>query len=187
MLSCGHPDECLGYTAGGNPGDPTTCLWCQSLREERATAEAKAARVVELFAEIAHETPGTNWGLDASGIHVYEKNEPGGCPVCEAIDAVMAGGGIGDMTTLTSEQRATLRAFRESGLLWLVNTSILHPRGYAIAMQLSDHGEPLGMMVDGDGVEPWAYDDPAVHESFLAHNENEQRREREWREARAEQ
>ncbi len=42
---------------------------------------------------------------------------------------------------------------RGDGLLWLINTSILHPRGYAMAIG-SETGE-LSLL--GDGSEPWRF------------------------------
>jgi hypothetical protein len=45
---------------------------------------------------------------------------------------------------------------RDTGLLWLINTAVLHPRGYALAIHL-DQGEAIGWSILGDGAEPWQF------------------------------
>lgn len=54
---------------------------------------------------------------------------------------------------------------RELGLLWLINTSVFHPRGYALALTYDDHDTefttPLGFRILGDGSEPWTMGDPS--------------------------
>lgn len=47
---------------------------------------------------------------------------------------------------------------RDSGLLWLINRSVLHPRGFALALTVADDGEATGWSLLGDGSEPWSYD-----------------------------
>lgn len=48
---------------------------------------------------------------------------------------------------------------RTTGLLWLINTSLLHPRGYALALGYegdgTDPGKCSGWRIVGDGSEPW--------------------------------
>jgi hypothetical protein len=45
----------------------------------------------------------------------------------------------------------------ETGLLWLINTAVLHPRGYALALHYDDDGRATGWSVlSGNGEE--AYD-----------------------------
>lgn len=51
---------------------------------------------------------------------------------------------------------------RDSGLLWLVNTTVMHPRGYALGLHYSDAtegAEPDGWVLMGDGTEPWVFQD----------------------------
>lgn len=43
---------------------------------------------------------------------------------------------------------------RESGLLWLINTSVLHPRGFALGWSGDGH------FLLGDGSEPWRFELP---------------------------
>ncbi|MGH3549440.1 MAG: hypothetical protein ACRDQU_15305 [Pseudonocardiaceae bacterium] len=39
------------------------------------------------------------------------------------------------------------------GLLWLINRSVFHPRGYALAYD----PESRGFYLLGDGMEPWVF------------------------------
>lgn len=47
--------------------------------------------------------------------------------------------------------------FRNQGLLWLINTTVFHPRGYAIGFDIDDEGNVTGWSLIGDGSEPWQY------------------------------
>lgn len=47
--------------------------------------------------------------------------------------------------------------FRTLGLLWLINTSVLHPRGFALAFVYDDDRNPIGWQLVGDGSEPWTF------------------------------
>ena len=47
---------------------------------------------------------------------------------------------------------------RSTGLLWLINTTVFHPRGYALGLNINDEGEVIGWCLLGDGTEPWTYD-----------------------------
>lgn len=44
----------------------------------------------------------------------------------------------------------------DSGLLWLINRTVFHPRGYALAITIAD-GKATGWSLLGDGSEPWEY------------------------------
>lgn len=46
---------------------------------------------------------------------------------------------------------------RSTGLLWLINRIIFHPRGYALAFYLDDAGEVVGWSMLGNGTEPWRF------------------------------
>jgi hypothetical protein len=61
---------------------------------------------------------------------------------------------------------------RESGLLWLINTSVFHSRGYALALQFDAEGNATGWRLQGDGSEPWTFlvDDPLLDLRFEAVN-----------------
>lgn len=47
--------------------------------------------------------------------------------------------------------------FRDSGLLWLVNASVFHPRGYALALVYDDNDKCVGWQLFGDGTTRWTY------------------------------
>lgn len=68
-----------------------------------------------------------------------------------------------------------LRELSESGLLWLINAVVFHPRGYALALAMNTvTGEVTGWDLLGDGREPWRYADDcddrfAAAEATLRH------------------
>lgn len=45
-----------------------------------------------------------------------------------------------------------------SGLLWLINATCFHPRGYALAV----HPDGAGWSLLGDGSEPWCFPDGEI-------------------------
>lgn len=48
---------------------------------------------------------------------------------------------------------------RTTGLLWLINASVFHPRGYALALHSDESGDCVGWSLLGDGSEPWTFPD----------------------------
>lgn len=53
----------------------------------------------------------------------------------------------------------------DDGLLWLINASVFHPRGFALAQ----NWETGALTMAGDGSEPWTFPDtPEIHEKFRA-------------------
>lgn len=44
---------------------------------------------------------------------------------------------------------------RDDGLLWLINATCFHPRGFALAIREMADGDEFVLM--GDGTEPWRY------------------------------
>jgi len=46
---------------------------------------------------------------------------------------------------------------RSSGLLWLINATVFHPRGYALALHFDDEGNAVGWSLMGDGSEVWQF------------------------------
>lgn len=47
---------------------------------------------------------------------------------------------------------------RDTGLLWLINTTVFHPRGYALSIDLDpDTGQARGFQLLGDGKERWGW------------------------------
>lgn len=45
----------------------------------------------------------------------------------------------------------------EDGLLWLINKSVFHPRGFALALFTDDQGQPTHFELWGNGDEPWEF------------------------------
>lgn len=51
------------------------------------------------------------------------------------------------------------RDLRDSGLLWLINRAVLHPRGVALALHADNAGNPYGWSLRvGDDRTPWTFD-----------------------------
>jgi hypothetical protein len=48
---------------------------------------------------------------------------------------------------------------RTSGLLWLINRVVFHPRGFALGLVVAEDGQPVGWDLLGDGSEPWRFED----------------------------
>ena len=55
--------------------------------------------------------------------------------------------GVADRTRPLSE-------LRDSGLLWLINRTVFHPRGVALALETDEAGVIVGWQLIGDGSEP---------------------------------
>lgn len=58
---------------------------------------------------------------------------------------------------MTRNSRSPAREFSElkdTGLLWLINRVVFHPRGYALALY-SENGKAVGWKLLGDGTEVW--------------------------------
>lgn len=56
----------------------------------------------------------------------------------------------------------------ESGLLWLINRVVFHPRGYQFALlEDQDTGEILGWQVHGTGEEPSWFSPESDQKRFL--------------------
>lgn len=53
-----------------------------------------------------------------------------------------------------------IRDFAElqsSGLLWLINRVVFHPRGYALGIDFNEKGEATGWCLIGDGSEVFSF------------------------------
>lgn len=64
---------------------------------------------------------------------------------------------------------------RHTGMLWAINATLLHPRGFAMGAEVEDSPElvdyalsdDLGWKLLGDGSEPWSFaDTPETHEQM---------------------
>jgi hypothetical protein len=58
---------------------------------------------------------------------------------------------------MDARETRPLEDLRDSGLLWLVNRAVFHPRGYALAIAYDAAGAAVGWQLHGDGSEPWQY------------------------------
>ncbi|KQY58342.1 hypothetical protein ASD11_01355 [Aeromicrobium sp. Root495] len=63
------------------------------------------------------------------------------------------------MTDTTAPQTRSFDELSTSGLLWYINHELLHPRGYALAIEASDDesGTVGGFAILGDGSEAWSF------------------------------
>jgi hypothetical protein len=64
------------------------------------------------------------------------------------------------MNLTPEEKDLPVRPFgelRDSGLLWLINRVVFHPRGFALALVMRD-GDPVGWKLLGDGTEVWRFE-----------------------------
>jgi hypothetical protein len=73
------------------------------------------------------------------------------------------------------QARIATRTFDElqaTGLLWLINRTVFHPRGFALGLVYSD-GEVAGWALQGDGRDPYRYGDDIDEPDLLAAVEHE--------------
>lgn len=61
----------------------------------------------------------------------------------------------------------TLAQFADTGMLWLVNRVVFHPRGFALAIHHDAAGRATGWSLLGDGSEPWTFDGDTIDEDSL--------------------
>lgn len=54
---------------------------------------------------------------------------------------------------------------RSTGLLWLINAAVFHPRGFALAL-CYDRGQIAGWRLLGDGSEPWRFEGDLIDRHF---------------------
>lgn len=71
---------------------------------------------------------------------------------------------------MTADGPRPLEDLRESGLLWLINRVVFHPRGFAIALHIRG-GKAVGWELLGDGSEPWQYADEVDERDALTRAE----------------
>lgn len=74
-------------------------------------------------------------------------------------------------------QKKIAKKFREEGLLWLVNTSILHPRGYALTFDIDKNGEVKSIFIQKTD-EYWCYMENEALDSFKRYEKAELDREK---------
>jgi hypothetical protein len=63
------------------------------------------------------------------------------------------------------------RRLSEYGVLWLINRTVFHPRGFALSLIYSDEDgnhDPVGWRIEGDGSEVWRFEGFDEDEKFKA-------------------
>ncbi|MDB5069616.1 MAG: putative phage protein [Candidatus Eremiobacteraeota bacterium] len=55
-----------------------------------------------------------------------------------------------------------------TGLLWLFNRAVLHPRGFTLVVITGDDGRAIGWQITGDGTQPFVFDPETDDEKFRA-------------------
>lgn len=61
-----------------------------------------------------------------------------------------------------------LRELRTTGLLWLINRVVFHPRGFALYLRVGPDGEVRGWGLQGDGSEVWRFATQATEDRHFA-------------------
>ena len=70
------------------------------------------------------------------------------------------------------QTEATFRDFKQlsdSGMLWLINRVVFHPRGFSLTLHV-DNGVALGWSIQGNGKEVWTFSTEDDDESFASAN-----------------
>lgn len=119
--------------------------------------------------------------LHGDGSHCVSDDTLGGdpkfprrCKWCEARCAFLDG--------LPEPAPDGVRPFldlRVSGLLWLINAAVFHPRGFALAVHVDAAGKAVGWKLQGDGSQPWRYNQDMDHRFAAAEETLRAARERE--------
>lgn len=65
------------------------------------------------------------------------------------------------------EKQRDFAELRSTGLLWLINSTVFHPRGFALALHFDDDGNCTGWSMMGDGSEPWRFSADPVTETMV--------------------
>jgi hypothetical protein len=61
-----------------------------------------------------------------------------------------------------------IKDLQESGLLWLINRVVFHPRGFALGLVIGEGGAVVGWRLQGDGSETWRFEGFDEDELFRA-------------------
>jgi hypothetical protein len=76
---------------------------------------------------------------------VTRQGEPYEGPVASAADQL----------SLSIRAKAT---WQHTGLLWAINKTLMHPRGFALALGTGAQDEVRGLRVLGEGTEAWSFE-----------------------------
>ena len=75
---------------------------------------------------------------------------------------------IDPIDTSSSVPVRPLGELMDSGMLWLINRSTFHPRGFSLALETDDGtGEVIGWKILGNGQELWSYQQYRDEEKFF--------------------
>lgn len=66
------------------------------------------------------------------------------------------------------EPRPLEDLFAASGVLWAINRTLFHPRGFVLALHRDQHGQVTGWTIEGNGQTVWQYDDTVLEDDYLA-------------------
>lgn len=69
------------------------------------------------------------------------------------------------MTTPDPNEYRLFSELSESGLLWLINRVVFHPRGFRLAIVVKN-GQTVGWQLQGDGTEPHWFAEHADQDRF---------------------
>lgn len=64
---------------------------------------------------------------------------------------------MGKLDDRNPEKNRPWAELRDTGLLWLINATVFHPRGYALAVHYDGNGDASGWSILGDGNESWGF------------------------------
>lgn len=68
---------------------------------------------------------------------------------------------------MTEDAGRPFSELSDAGMLWLVNATVFHPRGFALALHADESGNVTGWSLLGDGSEPWRFGED-MNERFAA-------------------
>lgn len=148
---------------------PLIVRLCEALDEQLRTAPTTAA-LVELRRDLADVVPGLPPMPDLEQVHWLDAARAAAAPRVDP----RADTPVPPLAQHVADSHDPPRPFAElssSGLLWLINTVVFHPRGYALALAVDRHtGEQAaGWTLLGNGTEPWRYEaDDVTAERFAA-------------------
>jgi hypothetical protein len=70
--------------------------------------------------------------------------------------------------TTSSVPTRPLRELMDSGMLWLINRSTFHPRGFSLVLETDDNtGDVIGWKLLGNGQELWSFQHHNDEEKFF--------------------
>lgn len=77
---------------------------------------------------------------------IFEQGHSGGCRYVP----------VHVPSSRTSKMGRSFEELRSSGMLWLINRVVFHPRGLALSLHV-DKGVAVGWSLQGDGSEVWSF------------------------------